>query len=125
MDNRKLSEYLKNFCECVDSYLTKYEHAIRSIGNGHNSPTEIGSLFNLIYSAHLQVLAFGSNLTTELYYRGMDESGNIIQGTIDHVLNRRIGYEALRCDWPEWKVILNRIILEGGLNMERINSPIC
>jgi hypothetical protein len=108
MDNRKLLEYLKNFCECVDSYLTKYEYAIRTIRNGHN-PTVLGTLSSLIYGAHLQVLAFGANLTTELYYRGMDESGNIVQGTMDHVLNRRIGYEALRCEWPQWKTVLDRI----------------
>ena len=57
MDYQKLLEYLKNFCECVESYLTKYDYAIRTISNGYN-PTELGSLSNLIYDAHLTVLAF-------------------------------------------------------------------
>ena len=109
MNHQKLLEYLKNFCQCVESYLTKYDYAIRTISNGYD-PTELRDLSNLIYDAHLQVLAFGVNLTTELYYRGMNESGNIIQGIMDHVLNRRTGYEALRCEWPQWEVVLNRIV---------------
>ncbi len=109
MNYQKLLEYLKHFCECVESYLTKYDYAIRTVSNGYDS-TELRDLSNLIYDAHLTVLAFGVNLTTELYYRGMNESGNIIQGIMDHVLNRRTGYEALRCEWPQWEVVLNRIV---------------
>ena len=109
---RKLLEYLKNFCECVESYLTKYDYAIRTTGNGYD-PTELQNLSSLIYDAHLKVLAFGANLRIELSYRGMNESANIIQGTMDHVLNRRIGYEALRCEWPQWEAALNHIVRDG------------
>ena len=125
MDYQKLLEYLKHFCECVESYLTKYDYAIRTISNGNN-PTELGDLSNLIYDAHLKVLAFGVNLTTELYYRGMNESGNIIQGTMDHVLNRRIGYEALRCEWPQWEVVLNHIVraVDEAFQAERHSSNV-
>jgi hypothetical protein len=112
MDYQKLLEYLKNFCECVESYLTKYDYAIKVISIEYE-PAELGNLSSLIYGAHLKVLAFGANLTIELYYRDMTETGNIIQGTMDHVLNRRIGYDALRCEWPQWEAVLIRIIREG------------